>query len=169
MSDADNFIHSTFISSVIPTLCEYIKIPNQSPLFDSEINTNGYQKKVLKLLLDWAQQMEISGISMEVIQSEERTPVLLLEVGASVGFEGKDVVLLYGHADKQPPMYEAWSDGFAPYEPKIVNGKLYGRGGADDGYSMFAALVAIKALQIRNVKHGKFVVLITAKKVVQLI
>ena len=42
---------------------------------------------------------------------------------------------------------EGWLEGFSDYEPKIHEGFLYGRGGADDGYASFASIVAIKACQ----------------------
>ena len=60
--------------------------------------------------------------------------------------EGADTVLLYGHLDKQPEMV-GWADGFGPWTPRIEGDKLYGRGGADDGYAMFGALTALLALQ----------------------
>jgi acetylornithine deacetylase/succinyl-diaminopimelate desuccinylase-like protein len=39
---------------------------------------------------------------------------------------------------------------------------LYGRGGADDGYAMFAALAALLALRAQGVPHARSIVLIEA-------
>ena len=66
-------------------------------------------------------------------------------------------ILFYGHLDKQPPM-EGWMEGFGPYEPKIHEGNLYGRGGADDGYAGFACTIAIKACQEILKKHSRCVI-----------
>ena len=53
---------------------------------------------------------------------------------------------MYGHLDKQPEMM-GWAEGTGPWEPVMKDDKLYGRGGADDGYAMFASLAALLALQ----------------------
>jgi acetylornithine deacetylase/succinyl-diaminopimelate desuccinylase-like protein len=44
-----------------------------------------------------------------------------------------------------------WMEGIGATNPKIINGKLYGRGGADDGYATFSTILAIKALQEQGV------------------
>ena len=65
--------------------------------------------------------------------------------------ELEDTVLFYGHYDKQPP-FMGWNEGLGPYTPVLHPSpenpeKLYGRGGADDGYSTYGTILAIKALQ----------------------
>jgi len=57
--------------------------------------------------------------------------------------------LFYGHFDKQPPM-EGWDEGKGPTIPVYENGKLYGRGGGDDGYSTYSSMLAIKAVQLQG-------------------
>ena len=47
-------------------------------------------------------------------------------------------------------------------DPRIEGDKLYGRGGADDGYAMFGALSALLALQEQGVPHTRCMVLIEA-------
>jgi acetylornithine deacetylase/succinyl-diaminopimelate desuccinylase-like protein len=69
--------------------------------------------------------------------------------------------LLYGHLDKQPPMH-GWNEGLGPWTPVLRDGRLYGRGGADDGYAAFASITAIRALQAQGVKHPRCVVIIEA-------
>ena len=54
-------------------------------------------------------------------------------------------ILLYGHLDKQPWM-DGWDEGLGPTNPVIRGEFLYGRGGADDGYSVFTSMLAIKNL-----------------------
>jgi acetylornithine deacetylase/succinyl-diaminopimelate desuccinylase-like protein len=70
-------------------------------------------------------------------------------------------VLLYGHLDKQPEMV-GWTEGYGPWVPRLEGDKLYGRGGADDGYAMFGALSALMALREQKVAHAHCVVLIEA-------
>jgi acetylornithine deacetylase/succinyl-diaminopimelate desuccinylase-like protein len=72
-----------------------------------------------------------------------------------------DTVLLYGHLDKQPEMV-GWAEGLGPWTPVMKDDKLFGRGGADDGYAMFAAISALLALHEENVAHARCVILIEA-------
>jgi acetylornithine deacetylase/succinyl-diaminopimelate desuccinylase-like protein len=67
--------------------------------------------------------------------------------------------LLYGHFDKQPP-FEGWVDGLGPYSPVIQDGKLYGRGVADDGYAIFSSIVALASLQKEMRPHPRVLILI---------
>src|SRR5262249_60693733 len=90
----------------------------------------------------WCRKRPIEGLQIEVVRLEGRTPVLLLEIPGS----SDDTVLLYGHCDKQPEM-TGWSEGLGPWTPARRGDRLYGRGGADDGDSTFAALSAAGALQ----------------------
>src|ERR1700749_1144087 len=55
-----------------------------------------------------------------------------------------------------------WTDGFGPWVPRIEGDKLYGRGGADDGYAMFGALTALLALHEQGVPHASCVIVIEA-------
>jgi acetylornithine deacetylase/succinyl-diaminopimelate desuccinylase-like protein len=139
----------------VPELCEYIKVPNKSPLFDPDWEQHGYMEQAVQMLEAWARQQPIAGMQIEVMRIEGRTPLLFIDIpGAS-----DDVVLLYGHYDKQPEMI-GWADDLGPWEPVIKDGKLYGRGGADDGYATFGSLTAIRALQEQGIPHAHCVVLI---------
>eukprot|EP01087_Luapelamoeba_hula_P024222 TRINITY_DN914_c0_g1_i1.p1 TRINITY_DN914_c0_g1~~TRINITY_DN914_c0_g1_i1.p1 ORF type:complete len:483 (-),score=90.12 TRINITY_DN914_c0_g1_i1:44-1492(-) len=159
---AKAFVHDKWDAEVVPQLSSFISIPNQSPLYDEFWATNGYQEKAVDLLTAWANKQEIVGFKLEVITLEGRTPVIFMEIPARGVTNLEDTVLLYGHLDKQPPLTEAWDEGLGPYKPVIRDGKLYGRGGADDGYAIFAALTSIRALQLQNVPHARCVVLIEA-------
>ena len=59
--------------------------------------------------------------------------------------EGEDCLVLYGHLDKQPEMI-GWRGDLGPWTPKIEGDRLYGRGGADDGYAIYGSLAALAAL-----------------------
>lgn len=130
--------------AIIPTLFDYIKIPNKSPRFDPDWETNGHMAAVRQLAAQWIAAHPLPGASFHDLCLPGRTPLCLIEVPGSTG----DTVLIYGHLDKQPEM-EGWSEGLGPWTPVLRDGKLYGRGGADDGYALFAAVAAIKALEGR--------------------
>ncbi|PKM14728.1 MAG: peptidase M20 [Gammaproteobacteria bacterium HGW-Gammaproteobacteria-2] len=145
---------------IVPNLVEYIRIPNKSPMFDADWVQHGYMDDAVKLMVRWAQQQPITGMTIEVVGAEGRTPLIFIEVpGTDPGNE--DCVLLYGHLDKQPEM-TGWSDGLGPWLPVLRGDKLYGRGGADDGYAIFGSLAAIRALQAQGVAHARCVVVIEA-------
>eukprot|EP00455_Lapot_gusevi_P013219 TRINITY_DN163_c0_g1_i1.p1 TRINITY_DN163_c0_g1~~TRINITY_DN163_c0_g1_i1.p1 ORF type:complete len:525 (+),score=204.80 TRINITY_DN163_c0_g1_i1:119-1576(+) len=157
------FVHDLFQREIIPTLEKYISIPNQSPMFDPEVHTNGYQDQVVELFTTWARSLDLQGFQLEVVRLEGRTPLIYIEIDPTANLPAESqTVLLYGHMDKQPPMTETWDEGLHPYRPVIRDGKLYGRGGADDGYAMFSSLAAIKNLQNQQVPHARYVLLIEA-------
>jgi acetylornithine deacetylase/succinyl-diaminopimelate desuccinylase-like protein len=156
---AKTFIDRLWDAEVIPELTEYIRIPNKSPAFDPNWAAHGYMDKAVEQFAAWAKGKiaALDGASLEVVRLDGRTPVILIEIpGAS-----DDTVLLYGHIDKQPEM-TGWAEGLTPWTPVLKDGKLYGRGGADDGYAMFGALSAILALREQGTAHARCVVLIEA-------
>ena len=156
------FVTEEWLGSAIPTLEEYIKIPNQSPTFDPEWATNGLQEKVVELFVDWVKSKNVPGLALEVVKLEGMTPLIFMEVEATTDCPNDvGTVLMYGHLDKQPP-FVGWNEGLDPYVPVTKDGKLYGRGGADDGYAIFAAVTAIRALQAQKCPHGRIVVIIEA-------
>ena len=156
-TQAQLFIDSTWDESITPVLEEFIRIPNKSPSFDADWQAHGYMDQAVKLLKTWCEAQDIKGMQIEVVQLAERTPLLFIEVAGQVD----ETVLLYGHLDKQPEMV-GWDDDLGPWQPVIKNDRLYGRGGADDGYAVFAALTAIRALQLQNIPHARCVVVIEA-------
>jgi len=150
-----DFVNEIWDASIIPELCEYIKIPNKSPLFDPDWQKHGYMEQAVQLIEAWCQTQPIEGMTIEIVRIEGRTPVLFLDIPG----DSDNVVLLYGHYDKQPE-FSGWNDDLSPWEPVIKDGKLYGRGGADDGYATFGSLTAIRALQEQGIPHAHCVVLI---------
>jgi len=148
-------VNSTWDESIIPELCEYIKIPNKSPMFDPDWEQHGHMEQAVLMFEAWAREQPVKGMQVEVIRIEGRTPLLFIDIPG----ESDDVVLLYGHYDKQPEMV-GWAEDLDPWKPVIKDGKLYGRGGADDGYALFGSLTAIRALQEQGIPHAHCVVLI---------
>lgn len=159
MPRQDSFVQDIWNESIIPTLQEYITIPNQSPAFDPEWERHGHMDRAMKLLSDWCHQQAIDRMALEIVRLPGRTPVLLLEIPGS----SDETVLLYGHMDKQPEM-TGWDSDLGPWKPVLKGDKLYGRGAADDGYAIFASLTAIKSLQIQQIPHARCVILIEASE-----
>jgi acetylornithine deacetylase/succinyl-diaminopimelate desuccinylase-like protein len=149
------FVDETWEQEIVPQLTEYIAIPNKSPLFDADWAEHGYMEQAVQLIEAWCSARGIEGLSVEVVRLEGRTPLIFMEIpGAS-----DDTVLLYGHLDKQPEM-EGWREDLGPWQPKREGDRLYGRGGADDGYAAFASLTAIEAVQKYGGRHNRCVVVI---------
>lgn len=163
LAAARGFIDRRWDEQIVPELVEYIRIPNKSPMFDARWRENGYMEQVVEQFARWCRGCieagELRGAQVEVVRLEGRTPLLLIEIEGDPNCS--DTVLMYGHLDKQPEM-EGWSEGLGPWEPVLRNDKLYGRGGADDGYACFASLTALMALQAQGVAHARCVVMIEA-------
>jgi acetylornithine deacetylase/succinyl-diaminopimelate desuccinylase-like protein len=112
-------------------------------------------EQAVLMLEAWAKTQPIQGMQVEIVRIEGRTPLLFIDIPG----ESDDVVLLYGHYDKQPE-FSGWDDDLDPWTPVIKDGKLYGRGGADDGYAIFGSLTAIRALQEQGIPHAHCIVLV---------
>ncbi len=153
------FIGTCWDDAIVPSITEYIRIPNKSPYYDPQWVEHGYMDDAVKLMEAWAREKisTLSGATLEVVRLPGRTPVIFIEVPG----EGADTVLLYGHLDKQPEM-QGWWEGFGPWTPVMKGERLYGRGGADDGYAMYGAITALLALKEQGVSHARCVILIEA-------
>jgi len=155
------FMERIWDDEIIPALTDYIRIPNKSPAFDADWEKHGYMEEAVEMFSAWAKAKlaAFQGATLEVVRLPGRTPLIFIEVpGTADG-----TVLMYGHLDKQPEMV-GWDEGYGPWEPKLKDGKLYGRGGADDGYSMFASIAALLALKEQGVAHARCVILIEASE-----
>jgi acetylornithine deacetylase/succinyl-diaminopimelate desuccinylase-like protein len=150
-------VERVFRESAVPALERYIAIPNRSPLFDPDWAAAGHMERAVALVSAWCAARAVPGLSVEVIRLPERTPLILLEAPG----EGDDTVLLYGHLDKQPEM-EGWAEGLGPWTPVRRGERLYGRGGADDGYSAFAVASALEALAAQRIPRARCIALIEA-------
>ncbi len=151
------FVDGVFEESIVSTLVEYIRIPNKSPLFDPDWEKHGHMDRAVELFRAWAEAHPVPGMHLEVVRLDGRTPLIYIEVPGTA--RDGDTVLLYGHLDKQPEMV-GWDEGKGPWTPVLEGDRLYGRGGTDDGYALFASLTAIRALHEQGVGHARCVVLI---------
>lgn len=150
------FVNDIWDKSIVPQLVDYIAIPAKSPAFDPNWEKNGHIQKAVDQISAWCREQPIEGLSVEVVKLTGRTPLIYMEIPGETDAE---TVLLYGHLDKQPEMV-GWFDDLGPWKPVIKGDKLYGRGGADDGYAAFASLTAIRALKEQGGKHARLVVII---------
>src|ERR1700734_2975299 len=98
MQRLKNFVGGIWDESVVPSITDYIKIPNKSPAFDADWQKHGYMADPVKLMERW-------------------------------GREGD---------------------------------RLFGRGPADDGYAIYAAISALLALHDQQAPHARCVILIEA-------
>jgi acetylornithine deacetylase/succinyl-diaminopimelate desuccinylase-like protein len=148
-------------SKILKELTQYIEIPAKSPSFDSNWEANGHLDTVLRQTAAWIEAQKVAGLTLEIIRLPGRTPVLYFDIPATrAQTEGSgQTVLMYGHLDKQPE-FSGWRNDLGPWTPKYEDGKLYGRGGADDGYAAYASIAAVQALKNQNTPHPRIVGLI---------
>ena len=147
---------------IVQRLSDYIAIPAKSPMFDADWLAHGYLETVVRNTAQWIEAQKLDGLTLEVVRLPGRTPVIFFEVAATRSAQAgvsEQTVLMYGHLDKQPE-FSGWRKDLGPWTPKYEDGKLYGRGGADDGYAAYAAIAAIAALKDQKVAHPRVLGLI---------
>ena len=141
IAKASQYIDQCWGDEIVPALIEYIKIPNKSPAFDPDWAAHGYMDEAVALFERWARaRLPLAARRHARGGAAARPHAGDPDRGA--GRRAADTVLLYGHLDKQPEMV-GWAEGYGPWMPRLEGDKLYGRGGADDGYAMFGALTAL--------------------------
>jgi acetylornithine deacetylase/succinyl-diaminopimelate desuccinylase-like protein len=150
-------VNRTWDDSIVERLTTYVRIPNKSPMFDPQWEANGHMEKAVQLMAEWCRAQPLPGARTDIRRLPGKTPLLLVDIPGEL----PGSVLLYGHLDKQPE-FTGWLPGLGPWEPVIRDGKLYGRGAADDGYAVFSSLTAIAALKAQQVRLPRCVVLIEA-------
>ena len=143
---------------IVGQLTDYIAIPAKSPGFDADWAQHGFIETVVRNAATWVEAQKVEGLTLEIVRLEGRTPVLFFEIPATRA-DSTQTVLMYGHLDKQPE-FSGWRSDLGPWTPKYEDGKLYGRGGADDGYAVYDSIAAVQALKAQNVPHPRIVGLI---------
>ncbi|MEO6032985.1 MAG: M20 family metallopeptidase [Burkholderiaceae bacterium] len=153
------FANRSWDEQIVPALTNYIAIPAKSPMFDAEWQQHGYIERVITDAARWIESRNVAGLKLEVVRIEGRTPLIFFEVPATKtggNAADADTICLYGHLDKQPE-FNGWRSDLGPWTPKFQEGLLYGRGGADDGYAVYAALTAIMALDRQGIPRARCV------------
>jgi acetylornithine deacetylase/succinyl-diaminopimelate desuccinylase-like protein len=152
-----DFVCQQWQEEILPSLCDYIKIPNKSPHFDAKWQEHGLMDQAVEHIADWCKAHAPKEMQLEVLRLPGRTPLLFMEIPGQID----ETVLMYGHLDKQPEM-SGWHEDLHPWKPVLKDGRLYGRGAADDGYSAYASLTAIKALEEQGLPFPRCVLIIEA-------
>ena len=162
-AQAQSQVNRQWDDVIVPELKNYIVIPAKSPSFDPDWARHGHIDAVMRNAAAWVESQKVEGLKLEVIRLAGRTPVLFFEVPASNGQQGhtpsSQTILMYGHLDKQPE-FTGWRHDLGPWTPAYEDGKLYGRGGADDGYAVYASIAAIQVLKSQGVAHPRIVGLV---------
>ena len=149
------FADEAWDQRIVPALTDYIAIPAKSPMFDADWAAHGHLERVVTDAAAWVQSRQVAGLVLEVVRIEGRTPIIFFEIPATAP-ASTDTVLLYGHLDKQPE-FTGWRKDLGPWTPKYENGLLYGRGGADDGYAVYASITAIESLDAQGIPRPRCV------------
>ena len=161
-TQALSYVSHAWDGDIVQRLSDYIAIPAKSPMFDADWLAHGYLETVVRNTAQWIEAQKLEGLVLEVVRLPGRTPVIFFEVAATRNAQAgvsAQTVLMYGHLDKQPE-FSGWRKDLGPWTPKYEDGKLYGRGGADDGYAAYAAIAAIAALKDQKVAHPRILGLI---------
>lgn len=159
LSDLSHFVNRRWDDEIVPQLVDYVRIPAKSPVFDANWQARGELARVVATARTWAATQPIAGLTLEIIELPGLTPCLLFDCPATHGAGDDRTVMFYGHLDKQPEM-SGWREDLGPYKPVIEGGRLYGRGSADDGYALYAALAAIGGLDAAGIRRPRCVGLI---------
>ncbi len=155
MSDTRTFIERFWEEEILPSLADYIAVPNVSVLFDPDWEAHGHMETALGMGQAFLEKHAPEGAVLHVGRIPGRTPLLVLDCPG----EADGTILMYGHLDKQPEMV-GWREGLGPWSPVREGDRLYGRGGADDGYALYCALAALKAVAREGRKRARVVLLV---------
>lgn len=145
--------------SALPSLQEFVRIPNLTPRMDKEWETNGLLDKAANHVAEWFRAQDIHGCKVEVLKDPGFSPFVFTEIAATPNSaKATSTFLMYGHIDKQPHGV-GWAPDIEPTSGLVRDGMLYGRGAVDDGYHSYACGIAIKALQRQGIAHSRIVIL----------
>lgn len=130
--------------SAIAELGRLVRIPGIAwDAFDAN-NLELSAEAVAKLLSDLGIFEAVEIRRAEVKPGTLGAPAV---VATRAARNGRPTVLLYAHHDVQPPGDDdQWNT--PPFQPTLIEGRLYGRGAADDKAGIVAHLTALKALAI---------------------
>lgn len=163
MASPLDLVAAVWRDSIVPSLADYIRIPCVSAAYEPDWAELGHMDRAVAHIRAWCEARAVAGLTVERHDLPGRSPVLLLEAPAFGGGSPDRTVLFYGHLDKQPEM-TGWREGYGPWDPLVENGRLYGRGGGDDGYAAYAAVAALEAVQAMGGAHDRALVLIEASE-----
>jgi acetylornithine deacetylase/succinyl-diaminopimelate desuccinylase-like protein len=114
-------------------LYELLRIPSVSAKSEHDGDT--------RRAAEWlSARLSAAGLSSQLVETDWH-PIVLAEWR---GAPGAPTVLIYGHYDVQPPEpLDEWES--PPFEPTVREGRLYGRGTADDKGQLYMHVKALEA------------------------
>jgi len=128
-------IVSTWDDSIVERLTAYVRIPNKSPMFDPQWEANGHMEKAVQLMADWCPRAALA-------RRAHRHPPLARQDAAPPRRGARELpglragcMATWTSSRSSPAGCPVWDPG----KPVIREGKLYGRGAADDGYAVFSS------------------------------
>ena len=125
---------------IVNNLQQVIRFPSISEFNDGELPFGKNVHNCLFFMLELAESMGFQTCNVDN------------HVGWCEYGEGEEMIAVLGHLDVVPAG-EGWS--VPPYEGKIMDGKIYGRGAVDDKGPTMAALYSLLALKESAVKLNK--------------
>lgn len=122
-------------------LCEFLRIPS--------VSAKTEHKPDIERAANWvAGNLRGAGFQTVEVIPTALHPLVYAE---SLEAPGKPTILFYGHYDVQPPEpLELWTS--PAFEPAVRDGRLFGRGTADDKGQVH---IHLKALECLSKIHGK--------------
>ena len=154
---ADSVVARLLAGGVTDELKRFVELPSKSSDFDPDWESHGFLLSACRRAADWAAPLFPNAV-FEVLNDPGKTPALFFDIPATDSATAGPV-FFYGHFDKQPEA-ENWTNGRRPFVPSLEGNRLYGRGAADDGYSFYAALTALQALDAAGIGRARCVGLI---------
>ena len=107
------YIDNVWDKSIVPTLCDYIRIPNKSVNFDPQWAEHGHMDRAAELLRHWCEAHALPGMKIDLLRLPNRTPLLFIEVPGSID----DTVLMLSTAI--PAVFFSGSRGRSATRPPI--------------------------------------------------
>lgn len=116
-------------------LCEYVRFPS--------VSAQPQHQSDLRACAEWlVARCRRIGLDSELCDTPGH-PVVLARTPRRPG-RSRPHFLVYGHYDVQPPEpFELWTS--PPFEPRLANGAVYGRGASDNKGQHLAHLNAVEA------------------------
>ena len=143
------YVNDFFPNKVLPTFMNYVRIPNTTPSSDPNWKQTGNLLKAAELIVTWIKSLNLKDAKVYLLQDGDHTPFIFTDIAATRKNDDR-TILFYSHFDKMPAT-TGWDEGKGATKPVIENGRLYGRGTADDGYASFSVFTAVKCCQDHGV------------------
>ncbi|KDA06312.1 hypothetical protein DC31_10745 [Microbacterium sp. CH12i] len=134
---------ATGIPSALSDLGDLVRIPGMAwPSFD-QTQLERSAERVAALATGTGVFDDVRVLRAAIPGTDEHGQPAVLATRAARN--GKPTILLYAHHDVQPPgADELWET--PPFEPTVRNGRLYGRGAADDKAGVMAHIASLRAV-----------------------